>query len=302
MKRLAPYVALAFFVTLLLAEGAVRALGMVEFPIYVANNEIGYIPAANQSGRFLNKNDWQFNSLHMGAREFMPSERPDWLLVGDSIVFGGNNYAGHERLGPSLEDSLDGSISVWPISAGSWALRNQLIWMRHHAEVLAKIDQVIFVLNSGDFGEASSWNCELTHPRKSPVSALWYLANKYVYSFNSCGEVPLDLDVSPGDLQAELTAYLELYREKSVFVFYPDKQELHDLDRFDEAFATGHELLISTGARALQVMGHPAWRTDLYRDGIHPTPEGNRVLASIIAEMVLNETAPSTQMARNNGQ
>ncbi|MGG6262458.1 hypothetical protein ACQ259_20435 [Stutzerimonas stutzeri] len=302
MKRKMPYVGLALLLTALLAEGAARALGMVDFPVYEANNVIGYIPAANQAGLFLNKNDWQFNSLHMGARKFEPSEKPDWLLVGDSIVFGGNSYAGHERLGPSLEASLSGSISVWPISAGSWALRNELIWIRQHPEVLEKIDQVVFVLNSADFGKASAWSCELTHPRQRPLSALWYLANKYVHAVTPCGEVPSALLVPHGDLQTELAAYLEEHREKTLFVLYPDKQELHDLDRFEQAFATGRELLISTGARVLQVTGHPAWQTNLYRDGIHPTPEGNRVLASILAEMVSNETAPTTRMSGNKAQ
>ncbi|MFZ3026968.1 hypothetical protein, partial [Rhodoferax sp.] len=88
------------------AEGAVRAFGLVGFPLYAANAQIGYIPAASQQGSFLNKNDWQFNALHMGAPAFKPDAARDVLLLGDSVVFGGNAYRQPERLGPALQAAL----------------------------------------------------------------------------------------------------------------------------------------------------------------------------------------------------
>lgn len=91
---------------LLAAEGGVRALGMVDFPLYEANARIGYIPAANQQGSFLNKNDWEFNALHMGAPAFTPGPALDVLLVGDSVVYGGNGYRQPDRLGPALQAQL----------------------------------------------------------------------------------------------------------------------------------------------------------------------------------------------------
>lgn len=123
---------LMFMAALAIAEGSVRALGLVDFPLYDANAQIGYIPAANQQGSFLNKNDWQFNALHMGAPAFAPDPARDVLLVGDSLVYGGNTYRQPERLGPALQTLLQerGGGQVWPISAGSWALRNELAYMR----------------------------------------------------------------------------------------------------------------------------------------------------------------------------
>jgi hypothetical protein len=88
------------------AEGGVRAFGLVDFPLYEANAQIGYIPAANQEGSFLNKNAWQFNALHMGAPAFAPNPARDVLLVGDSLVYGGNAYRQSERLGPTLQAQL----------------------------------------------------------------------------------------------------------------------------------------------------------------------------------------------------
>ncbi len=50
----------------------------------------------------------------------MTSAKPDVLLVG------GNPLGKVERLGPQLAKVT--SQSVWPISAGSWALRNELAY------------------------------------------------------------------------------------------------------------------------------------------------------------------------------
>lgn len=63
--------------------------------------------------------------------------------------------------------------------------------MRLNPQVPASVKRIVFVLNTGDFGNtASSWACEWTHPRAKPVVALWYLTNKYVHTFAPCGARP----------------------------------------------------------------------------------------------------------------
>ena len=272
---------------MLFAEMLVRSLGFVDFPVYDANALVGYIPAAGQHGSFLNRNRWEFNSLHMGAPEFTPGPALDVLLVGDSVVLGGNGYSQQDRLGPALQASLQEYArggAVWPISAGSWALRNELAWLRENPQVTAQVDRVLFIVNNGDFGEASSWSCEATLPRSRPTVALWYLFNKYVYAFEECGRVPAGLQVPPGDLAAELRSFLAEHGEKTMFVLYPDRAETENPALAQAHLAVGLALLTSSGARTVvQLAGNERWRTDLYKDDIHPTPEGNRVLAGILA-------------------
>ena len=131
----------------------------------------------------------------MGAGAFKPKPALDMLLVGDSLVYGGNQYHPTERLGPTLQALIQtrtAGTQVWPISAGSWSLRNELTWLRQNPQVLDQMHRIIIVLNSGDFDTttASSWSCELTHPRSRPLVATWYLFYKYVYAFEKCGEEP----------------------------------------------------------------------------------------------------------------
>jgi hypothetical protein len=78
--------------------------GYGSFPIYDVDNDIQYIPAANQHGRFLNRYAWFFNNRHMGnISNWSPEIHPNLLLIGNSIVFGSNTVNPDDKLGPLLE-------------------------------------------------------------------------------------------------------------------------------------------------------------------------------------------------------
>ena len=162
-------------------ELLVRLLGLTDFPLYDANNSIGYILKPSQSGEFLNKNAWQFNALSMqNDEEFLPDHnKVNTLLIGDSIVSGGNPLSKKDRLGFQLAKVLN--QPVWSISSGSWALRNELTYLMLHPDVVKGVDHIIFILNSGNFGKASSWACEFSHPRTYPLIASFYLFKRYIY-------------------------------------------------------------------------------------------------------------------------
>ena len=128
--------------SLILCEAAVQFFGLVHVSVYEGNNQIGYIPAPNQSGAFMSSHTWRFNEYSMDAGPFQPdSKRFNLLLVGDSLVLGGNPLAERERLGPQLE-KLTG-WQVWPISAGSWAMQNELTYMRQHPAILKNMDGML---------------------------------------------------------------------------------------------------------------------------------------------------------------
>lgn len=270
---------------LVAAESSVRALGFVDFPLYDANNQIGYIPRANQSGSYMNQNNWAFNELSMGtALAFKPTpEKKDILLIGDSIVLGGNSYREDERLGPQL-----GRISgdaVWPISAGSWGLQNELEYLREHPEVVASVDQIIFVLNSGDFDRPSSWASEFTHPLERPSCALCYLVAKFV--FRPIRSTPADLMVERFDAIVMLKAFAETYRKPFDIWLYPDKAQINHLDVWEKEFGPHIKSLEAAQIPGLTLHsgeGILGWQDMDYRDSIHPTPAATRKLAKAISD------------------
>lgn len=266
------------------AEIGIRMLGLVDFPLYNADSRIGYIPKPNQSGSFMNTNDWVFNELSMGtARKFQPSDRTDILLVGDSIVFGGNSYKQEERLGPQLEGAT-GDV-VWPISAGSWGLQNELQYLQDHPDVVASVDRIILILNSADFDQPSSWISEFTHPREYPVSALCYLLERQI--FKPKRTVQPETKVPARDAVAEFKKFAIVYSKPFDLWLYPTKAESSDRSEWEKLFAASAKRLealdldnvhIHNGVDILHF-------TDVdYRDNIHPTPAAIRKLAAAISE------------------
>lgn len=290
MRRLAWKWILGAVVALLVGvETAVRLSGVIDFPLYVANSEIGYIPAPSQKGAFLGRNEWIFNEFSMGSGAFSPSANAvDTLLIGDSIVLGGNPYRQQDKLGPVLSELY--GASVWPISAGSWALRNELKYLKLNQRVTRNIDRFVFVLNAEDFAAASSWACERTHPRQRPWSAALYLFRKQVWDWDDCKTVAADLAVAAGDWKADLREFLtspEARNKPVSFYLYPQKKELAAAD-FSEVEQYAEEILLQAKTVGVSVAVYSVgrderWGADWYADSIHPSPKGIKVLAEVIA-------------------
>jgi hypothetical protein len=265
------------------AEWAVRASGMIDFPLYSADGTIGYIPLANQRGSYMGRNDWVVNELNMGAEAFVPGPLGNVLLVGDSVVWGGNPYAKDERLGPQLQRRT--AAKVWPIAAGSWGLQNEVTYLDLHPAVVAAVDTVVFVLNSGDFDQPSSWTCELSHPTQHPRVALWFLVRKYVLK-EGCGTEPTAALRVPRRNPLEMfAAFVKRLPTQTVLVLlYPNKEELADTALMEHRLEVFAAPLRQAGANDVVLVGRsPSWRLEHYRDPVHPTPEGNAALAELIA-------------------
>lgn len=170
----------AVVMLLALAEFALRLAGVTDFPTYETDDTIGYIPAPAQSGAFLNKNRWQLNERSMGSGPWQPDGQRDLVLLGDSIVWGGNSLDHPDKLGPQLQAVSGSRWRVWSAAAGSWSVRNQLAYLDRYPDVEAEADALVWVLNTGDLSaEPSRWHSDSTHPRSRPHSALLYVANKY---------------------------------------------------------------------------------------------------------------------------
>ena len=91
----------------------------------------------------------------------------------------------------------------------------------------------------------------------------------------------------PGDLAAELRTFLAANAGKASFVLYPDRAEAVAPALEAAHFASGRALLAAAGARnVVRVASDSRWSSRYYKDDIHPTPEGNRVLAAILAGLI----------------
>lgn len=272
------------------AEIGLRCMGLIDFPIYDTDPEIGYIPRASQSGKFLNKNSWALNEVNMGTSEkWNPETAENLLLVGDSIVWGGNPIDQKDKLAPRLQ-ALVTEAKIWPVSAGSWTVENPQIWMNRHPEVLASVNRIVWIVNSADFAPASKWSNELTHPRKKPESAILYVAKKYLLpkvgltrsSSESLGkEHTIDLTIAKQWSEA-----LKKFKDRNiriVIVLYPTKAELQNKQQYSE-FSMVSKKVLSDSIEFLDLSTETTWKDSYYRDEIHPNVRGYQHLAGLIAK------------------
>lgn len=267
----------------LASEVAARALHVGDFPVYDRLDGVSYILKPKQSGSFLSRYDYAVNSDRMGVAEEFPADGTGILLVGDSIVLGGNQIDQADRLGPLLADET--GCNVWPLSAASWALTNQLNWLLANPRLL-KVGMIVIVSNDSDFAGQSRWVNEYDQPTKRPVSSALYAVSKYFQlgaTSSVTGTEPADI----GSWLPQLAELRERFAGRIVFVGYPDTADVRrkHFDRFDIAKLPALLNAKSGGeVEYVELLANDGWTVEQYRDDIHPSSAGNHRLASLLAK------------------
>jgi hypothetical protein len=148
-----------FFICMLVtSEIFLRLSGFSSYPVYDIHAETKYIPAANQQGVFLNRNAWYVNGRHMGnIANWNAETHPNIVLIGNSIVFGGNASTHEDKLGPLLEKNLGGRYTVWSVAGGGWTNVNEKAYLKHNPDVLRNADAVIVEFMEGGLSAPTEW-------------------------------------------------------------------------------------------------------------------------------------------------
>lgn len=249
---------------------------LLNFPLYNADSVVGYWPKPNQSGIFLGTHDWIFNDHSMGlGQNFGGSGKFDLLIVGDSVVYGGNPFRQQDKLAPIIARKTD--WSVWPLSAGGWALQNELAFLDRNTDAVQQADAIVFILNSGDFEGPASWTSEITHPRSYPVSYLWYLIQRCCFVLNA--NPPSSLKVADHNVLLMWQKFGASHKLPIVVIGYSSLVEEQDDCRW------APKEFRSVGIWYCYRDLDPQVAQD-YRDGIHPSVKGNARLANFTIQAV----------------
>ena len=297
MKRKLAWFALFACAALALVEAVARLSGIADIPLYDVDREIGYIPKPNQSGAFLRRNDWVFNERSMGARSFAPDGRTNILLLGDSIVYGGDAYKQREKLGPRLEDDLQGDYAVWPVGAGHWGALNEITYLQRNADLLDRMNTLVWVLISVDFQRrVQSWS-PLIHPQKPPLLASVFGLRRFILPRLHIIPDPAWVPVAQ-EQHVAIDAQLPLFDKyvaslraahpalRMLLVLYPNAYEFTHPEDVPAQTITRELRRIAgrLGIDFLRVAEDSRWQIANYRDPIHPTVEGNVALAALLKE------------------
>ena len=283
---------------LLVVELGVRASGIVDFPIYNVDSAIGYIPKSNQSGQFMNMNDWFFNDKSMPiADNWNQNRRPNVVLIGNSIVMGGNTYKQRDKLTPIMQNMLGGQLTVWPIAVGGWTQPNEIVYLNLHPEIASEVDYVAWEYMGGGLTGETQWAGEYVFPTHRPTYATFYVLRRYVLprllDYFRASELPLtgpaEINcVKMFDNAVGALAHAIRRPSQSIIWLYPTAAQLDVARRGKEWLPERkqiEEIAFKYGLRVIDIATKPDWDRSLYKgDGIHPNEEGNRVLGAILAK------------------
>jgi len=290
--------ALTLCSVLVATEIGVRECGLLDVPIYNVGGEIGYIPRPSQSGRFLNKNRWVFNDRSMGVdANWDPKRHPNILLIGNSVVVGGNPNDQSTKLTTLLQQDVGQNYSVWPIAAGGWTNVNEMAYLDANPDVGTATNFYVWEYMAGGLSKPAAWSGDYVFPRRPPMYATNYVVRRELlpklFANNISGLPPVGL-TSMNNLSKFEGEVAHLSRTtgrsiSGVLFLYPKEEEYLLAKRGLEWLPERPQLQSicrQNGLILVDVSHSPDWNETLYRDGVHPTIQGNIQLAKILAEAI----------------
>jgi len=281
--------------TLGMAELALRQCGYDQFPLYDVSADIGYLPKPNQAGNFADRYTWSLNERSMLNEPWFPDRDHGVLLLGNSLVWGEVRMLPKDKLGAQLQAIVGGPWRIWSVGAGSWGNLNEITYLQHNRDVVANIHSLIWIINSGSFSERSQWRSDLTHPRSKPWFLSVYLLKKALApwissrlpALNSAASsaLPLLSDEPKHTFIDYLGKTRADLRSRITIVWYPNLDELTRHNAEVEGLAAWvRETATANDCAFVDLRSDVRWKASCYRDSIHPSVDGNAILARILQE------------------
>ncbi len=296
--------------------------GLGDPPLLVTDPEIEYLfrPSStwHRFGHLVSYNQYSMRSRPFPRHKSSPDEFRV-MVVGDSVINGGvltdQSELATTLLEPRLEAALGRPVVVGNISAGSWGPPNQLAYLKRFG--LFDADVVVFVVSSHDYADVPTFDRAGRHrnfPTRKPWTALGEILFRYVPRYveavwrdlrTAMGH-PVPLPVYP---EAAVRESLEAFDQCLALAQASGARVIvaQHLDRYEfkGTLMPGHARLAEV-ARARGVylvqLGPAfvrAWEAgrDPYRDNIHLTAEGQRILADQLEAAILQVASPDQHRA-----
>jgi len=307
-KRRLLIFAAVLLVLLISAELVARfALGLGDPPLQAFDPEIGYFYRPSRTyHRF--GNTIHYNAYSMRSDDFPPTKSDPAelriLFLGDSVINGGSltdqRQIATSLIQQALRDRLHRPVTVGNISAWNWSPANLWPYVQRHG--LFDADIVVLVLSSHDWMVEPIENArDSSAPEHPPLLALQEAVTVYLpryVPFLRSSPPPPEPNPSPEESrQIALDCFRQIIRaarHRNACVFLALHQETDEI-------ASGHPLpghdALAAAARdqgATVIELGPAFAAalksgqQLYRDNIHPTPAGQKLIADTLLPVLLD--------------
>ena len=293
-------------IAIIVETGLRLFLGLGNPPLYIGDEEIGYLLAPNQAirrrGNRIQINQYSMRSGEIGEEKPQGSTRI--MLLGDSIVNGGWWTDQKDILSELIETELvknaSGSeIQVFNASTNSWNPRNELAYLKRFG--LFEADVLVLVINTDDlFGTAPTSvvvGKDLNYRDRNPPLALVELYERY---FSKQPPIPeLEAVKKEGgdrvgfNLEAitAINAIANSQNTQFILAMTPLLRELESGSRDYEQKARNRLLSFVTRQQITYIDFLPIFADFpqpefLYRDRIHLSPQGEAIVSKTLVEAI----------------
>ena len=293
-------------IAIIVETGLRLFLGLGNPPLYIGDEEIGYLLAPNQAirrrGNRIQINQYSMRSGEIGEEKPQGSTRI--MLLGDSIVNGGWWTDQKDILSELIETELvknaSGSeIQVFNASTNSWNPRNELAYLKRFG--LFEADVLVLVINTDDlFGTAPTSvvvGKDLNYRDRNPPLALVELYERY---FSKQPPIPeLEAVKKEGgdrvgfNLEAitAINAIANSQNTQFILAMTPLLRELESGSRDYEQKARNRLLSFVTRQQITYIDFLPIFADFpqpefLYRDRIHLSPQGETIVSKTLVEAI----------------
>lgn len=304
--------AIAAAAAILTAEIICRfGFGLGDPPLEISDPACGYRFSPSQVvGRFGNRVSYDANSAR-GVDADLPNAQV-WktLVIGDSVLNGGSltddQDTATEVLNGLAYNQHGRTLRFLNLSAGSWAPPQQLGYLNAYGALGA--DAVVMVLSSHDaLGLAKGDKSPF--PTEKPWTATEELVLRYLMGYRrhfftsapagwqaDAADVPSDVAASDDPTATSiwcLKQIVALCRRENLplsVVLWPNRSEAatkqwdKTADRFFETLSVEKVPCVDLMP---QIIATPDCEATIYRDGIHPTPTGQRLVAGAVLKLTL---------------
>ncbi|MGK7886594.1 MAG: SGNH/GDSL hydrolase family protein [Crocosphaera sp.] len=297
-------------ISFLIFEGSLRLfLGLGKRPIYIADDEIGYLLAPNQKLRRLGKLTI-INQYSMRTEVIESSPLNDTIrlfFIGDSIVNGAWWTDQKDTISALVKEEitkkLSPKIEVLNASANSWGPRNQLAYLKRFGTFDSQV--ILLVINTDDLFATKPTSLrvgkDISYPDKQPILAIEEILERVFYrnpNIPGLGEIMGERGDRVGfNLEAidKMKAIATENESQFMIVLTPLKREMNPEPRDYEKVARKRlQEWVDTNNVAfidfLPIFSKQENIDDLYRDHIHLSSLGDQLVSQHISQLIINST------------
>ncbi len=299
---------------LILLEGALRwLLGLGKRPLYIADSEIGYLLAPDQTlrrfGKQMTINQYSMRSQAIDKQR--PAGTTRLLLLGDSIANGAWWTDQQQTISALIEQKIRensiSSVEVLNASANSWGPRNQLAYLQRFGTFEAQ--GVILLLNTDDLFATAPTSLVVGRDRNYPIhqsaGALGEVLERLFVRPRPIPELAKVMDEKGDRVGINLAAIAQMQaivtqsNAQFILAITPLLREVDGSETREYERKARQRLAEFTQTRQIPYIdflsdfkAEPSVKS-LYRDHIHLSPSGNQKVSTTLTQSLLLKTLVS---------